>query len=257
LNENLNIQPTTNPSDQWSDLKQFTTARIALGRTGTAIPLKEVLAFKMAHADARDAVHSELNIEQLCYSITELQANCIVLQSKATDRTIYLKRPDFGRKLNEESVKQLQLNSQKAFDISITIADGLSATAVNEHAINLIKELLPLFNKNGFGIATICLAKQARVAIADEIALLQKAKFSIILIGERPGLGSADSMGAYLTFSPKPGLADNSRNCISNIRSEGLAINLAAKKILYFAKESFRLQLSGVGLKDDHQLLEG
>ncbi len=256
MEENINISTTIITSDLWSDLKQYTPARIALGRTGNTIPLKEVLAFRMAHADARDAVHSELNIDDLCNRMAAFQANCLVLQSKAPDRTIYLKRPDFGRTLNEESLKTLQLNNENEYDISITIADGLSAAAVNQHATHLLKDLLPLLHKNGYHVAPICLAKQARVAIADEIAFLQKTKFSIILIGERPGLGSADSMGAYLTFSPKPGLADNSRNCISNIRPLGLPIEMAAKKIMYFVKESFRLQLSGVGLKDEHNLLE-
>jgi ethanolamine ammonia-lyase small subunit len=256
MEENHNIQTSTTSSDPWSDLKQFTSARIALGRTGNAIPLKEVLAFRMAHADARDAVHSALNVEDLYDAIIDLQETCMVVQSDAVDRTVYLKRPDFGRKLNTESAKNLQSANTQPFDIAVIIADGLSATAVNKHAILLLTALLPLLLENEFTIAPICLAKQARVAIADEIAFLQKATLSIILIGERPGLGTADSMGAYLTFKPKPGLADNSRNCISNIRPEGLPIDTAAKKIFYLVKEAFRLQLSGVGLKDEQNLLD-
>jgi len=249
------IKTTTISTDPWVGLKQFTSARIALGKVGTAIPLQEILAFKMAHAHARDAVHSELDLNTLSTGISNLQLSFYILQSKATTRQTYLKRPDLGRQLATESIDLLSVNNKETFDISITMADGLSATAINNHAIDLLKSLLLLLKKDDFTIAPICLAKQARVAIADEIGSLQKAKLSLILIGERPGLGAADSMGAYLTYAPKPGLTDNNRNCISNIRPEGFAIEMAANKIYYFVKASFQLQLSGVTLKDESHLL--
>jgi ethanolamine ammonia-lyase small subunit len=236
-------------SDPWSSLRAFTTARIALGRTGTSIPLKEVLAFKMAHAHARDAVYSQLEIASLQEQLQPFHLPIQILHSNAADRYEYLQRPDKGRCLDAGSAASL--TPQNA-DVAIIFADGLSATAINVHAYPLLQHLLPMLKSVGISVAPICLVQQGRVAIGDEIGALLRVKVTIVLIGERPGLSAADSMGAYLTFSPKPGTTDEARNCISNIREEGLSYPLAAGKIFYLLQEALRLQLSGVELKDNY-----
>lgn len=243
------------PEDAWQSLKQFTAARIALGSTGVAIPLKEVLQFRLAHAHARDAVFSQLNEAVLLQELVQFKLDCFSLHSNAKDRNEYLQQPNFGRQLNESSVSQLQ-NINTPCDIALIIADGLSATAINNHAVPLLKVLIPLLRQPDFSLAPITIVQQARVAIGDEISVLLKAKFSIVLIGERPGLSSPDSMGAYLTYNPDIGLTDESRNCISNIRPEGMDYKTAAEKIYYITTEAFRLQYSGVALKDNAGLLK-
>jgi ethanolamine ammonia-lyase small subunit len=237
-------------SDPWSSLKAFTTARIALGRTGTAIPLKEVLAFRMAHAHARDAVYSQLETSSLQEQLQSFHIPVQILHSRAADRFEYLQRPDKGRRLSVESAALLLPHNT---DVAIIFADGLSATAVNIHAYPLLQHLLPMLS--GFSVAPICLVQQGRVAIGDEIGALLRVKVTIVLIGERPGLSAADSMGAYITFAPAVGTTDEARNCISNIRQEGLSYPLAAGKIFYLLQEALRLGLSGVGLKDNYGLL--
>jgi ethanolamine ammonia-lyase small subunit len=243
------------PADPWHSLRQFTAARIALGSTGVAIPLKEILQFRLAHAHARDAVFSQLNEAALLQELMQFKPGCFSLHSHAKDRDEYLQQPNFGRQLNTASVSQLQ-NIYSACDIALIIADGLSATAVNNHAVPLLQLLIPLLQRSGFSLAPITIVQQARVAIGDEISSLLKAKFSIVFIGERPGLSSADSMGAYLTYKPAIGLTDESRNCISNIRPEGMEYKMAAEKIYYITTEAFRLQYSGVALKDNAGLLK-
>jgi len=235
-------------------LKQFTDARIAIGRTGTSIPLKESLEFKLAHAHARDAVYSILDVDGLTKQLAVFNLPILHSHSKAYSRHNYLKRPDFGRQLNEDSVKQLA-DYKANYDIAIIIADGLSASAVNENAFALLNLLIPKLAAEKFKIAPLCLIEQGRVAIADDIGFALNAKISLILIGERPGLSAADSMGAYLTYNPKPGLTDETRNCISNIRPQGLNHKPAADKIFYLISEAFKLKLSGVGLKDNEGLL--
>jgi ethanolamine ammonia-lyase small subunit len=242
-------------NDPLSVLKDFTAARIAIGRTGASIPLKQSLAFRLAHAHARDAVYSELDIDQLSADLKQFDLPVLQLHSQAAYREQYLQRPDLGRLLNEESVSQLNDHSVKGIDIVIIIADGLSAAAVNNNAVGLLKILIPQLQSAGLKLAPVCLVKQGRVAVADDIGMHLGAKLSFILIGERPGLSAADSMGAYLTFDPKPGLTDESRNCISNIRPHGLTFKPAAKKIFYLIQEAFRRKLSGIGLKDNAGLL--
>jgi ethanolamine ammonia-lyase small subunit len=247
-NQKIDITGFLNP------LKEFTAARIGIGRTGTSIPLKQSLAFKLAHAHARDAVYSELDIDKLSSDLQQFELPVLCLHSQAAYREQYLQRPDLGRQLNEESIGQL--SDYIANDIAIVIADGLSATAVNSNAISLLKILIPQLQSARLKLAPICLVKQGRVAVADDIGLHLNAKLSLILIGERPGLSAADSMGAYLTFNPRPGLTDESRNCISNIRPHGLHFKPAAKKIFYLIQEAFKRKISGVGLKDNAGLLE-
>ncbi|WP_426667111.1 ethanolamine ammonia-lyase subunit EutC [Mucilaginibacter sp. McL0603] len=242
-----------NENDPFAYLKEFTAARIGIGRTGASIPLKQSLAFKLAHAHARDAVYSELDTDKLSEELKQFELPVLQLHSQAAYREQYLQRPDLGRQLNEESVETL--GGYDNYDIAIIIADGLSANAVNSNAIALLKILIPQLQSAELKFAPVCLVKQGRVAVADDIGMHLKAKLSLILIGERPGLSSADSVGAYITFNPQTGLTDESRNCISNIRAHGLSFRSASKKIFYLVQEAFKRKLSGVGLKDNAGLL--
>lgn len=244
--------------DPWASLKAFTTARIALGRTGTAIPLREVLNFRLAHAHARDAVYSVLAVNVLQEQLHGFQLPLLILHSKAVDRYEYLQRPDKGRALDAESMSILKSTDRSYIgkDVAIILADGLSATAINVHTLPVLSVLIPLFRKAGISLAPVCMVQQGRVASGDEAGEILQAKVTLMLIGERPGLSAADSMGAYITFAPKPGITDEARNCISNIRKEGLQYVAAAEKILYLIKEAMRLKLTGVELKDNAGLLE-
>jgi ethanolamine ammonia-lyase small subunit len=242
-------------TDAWLALRSFTQARIALGRTGISVPLKENLGFKLAHAHARDAVYAQMNNEALIDSLRQLDQPFFLLHSRTTGRDEYLQRPDFGRRLNEDSVHQLRSLQQPPTDVAFIIADGLSATAINQHAMPVLTLLLDKLKVANIQTTPICLVNQGRVAIADEIASLLHAQLSVILIGERPGLSSFDSMGAYITYSPRVGLTDESRNCISNIRPRGLGYEAAADKIFYLLSASLRLKISGVALKDNTGLL--
>ncbi|TWV93678.1 ethanolamine ammonia-lyase subunit EutC [Chitinophaga pinensis] len=258
-----NIQHrNTVQEDPWSSLKAFTTARIALGRTGTAIPLKEVLSFRLAHAHARDAVYSKLDTNLLLEELHAFLLPVLALHSSAADRYEYLQRPDKGRRLDTQSIDMLkaQPDAFRQKDVAIIIADGLSATAMNIHTAPLLNHLLPMLKTAGLSMAPVCLAEQARVAIGDEIGSLLEAKMTLVLIGERPGLSAADSMGAYITFNPRPGNTDEGRNCISNIRQDGLQYIPASAKICYLLQEAMKLRLSGVDLKDNYvdlSLLKG
>lgn len=275
-----NLQQALIHTDPWASLRAFTAARIALGRTGTAIPLQEVLSFRMAHAHARDAVYSLLQVEPLTQQLTALGLPVNQLHSQAADRHEYLQRPDKGRRLNEGSVAQLMGNNSfgegipttvvqtnisnqapSAYNsdasIAIVLADGLSATAVNHHGVPLLSQLIPLLQNINLRLLPVSLVQQGRVAIGDEIAMLQQATLVVVLIGERPGLSSPDSLGIYITYQPRVGLTDEARNCISNVRPEGLSYQAAADKLYWLIRESLRLRVSGVDLKDQEGLLNG
>jgi ethanolamine ammonia-lyase small subunit len=241
--------------DPWSPLKQFTQARIALGRTGCSVPTKQTLDLNMAHAHARDAVYAELTLDAIEQQLQSFNLVVLQLKSMATHRTQYLQRPDLGRRLHPVSTEQLPAFGEYPADVAIIIADGLSASGINAHSLPLLQELIPLIQNQGLTIAPICLVEQGRVAIADDIGAGLKVKLSIILIGERPGLSSADSIGAYITYNPQPGLTDDARNCVSNIRPGGLPFKQAAIKIGHLTQAAFRRKLSGVNLKDDMGLL--
>jgi ethanolamine ammonia-lyase small subunit len=244
----------------WELLREYTDARIGLGRTGVSIPTSHSLAFQLAHAQAQDAVHLPLDIEYILEELTSNNLNQeiivpIVLHSQAINRTTYLQRPDLGRKLNSDSyetLKSLNLNKNEPYDLAIIIVDGLSSLAIKENAVNFIEKLVSSLMEDNqkWNIAPFTIVQQGRVAVGDEVAELLKAKTSLVLIGERPGLSSPDSLGLYLTWNPKSGLTDASRNCISNVRSDGLSYEEAVKKTMYLLKESRRLELSGVNLKD-------
>jgi len=246
-------QEQPNTPDPWASLRGFTAARIAIGRTGNSIPLQQVLEFKLAHAHARDAVYSKLDVDALRDSLGQFKLPVHHLHSRATHREKYLTRPDYGRRLDDPSAEQLQ--NQLPVTIAIVITDGLSATAINQYAVGLLQLLIPKLMAANMGTLNITLVEQGRVAIADEIGQAFAAVLSVILIGERPGLTAPDSMSAYLTYQPKVGLTDETRNCISNIRPEGLDIPAAADKLFYLIAESLRRKLSGVELKDNYGLL--
>jgi ethanolamine ammonia-lyase small subunit len=241
-------------TDAWQSLQSLTAARIALGRTGVSIPLKEALEFKLAHAHARDAVYSSLDSHSLHTTLQTFELPIYNLKSSVTNREEYLKRPDRGRRLDATSVKTLTAIEHTPSDVAFVLADGLSATAVNRHAIPVLQRVIVSLQSTAATIAPLCIVEQGRVAIGDEIGELLHAKMVVILIGERPGLTSPDSMGAYLTYNPTVGLTDESRNCVSNIRPEGLRYTDAAGKILYLVQEALRLKLSGVELKDNSHL---
>jgi ethanolamine ammonia-lyase small subunit len=244
-----------------SRLRHLTPARIGLRSAGLSLATSELLDFQLAHARARDAVHAHLEpatLRAALQQITPLET--ILLHSAADDRQTYLKRPDFGRQLSLASLDLLRNRPvpQHAFDLCIVIADGLSALAIERHAVPLLAELLPQLDT--IHLAPICIVEQARVAIGDQIAQALNAPHAIVLIGERPGLTSPDSLGVYITWqrpdsSQKP-LTDADRNCISNIRAEGLSYPSAAARLLYYIQQARRLQLTGITLKDPEFQLE-
>jgi len=227
-------------------LRQYTSARVGLNRAGFSLAIGEVLDFQLAHAQARDAVHATLDVQSLSMGLRERQLAFCVLRSAAPDRATYLRHPDLGRKLSSDSASQL---ASAPCDLAIVIADGLSALAVTRHALPLLDEVLPTVMDNKWSVGPICIVEQGRVAIADAVGAALQAKISIVLIGERPGLSSPDSLGAYITWAPRPGRTDAERNCISNIRPEGLGYAAAAGMLAFYLRESLRRQLSGITLK--------
>lgn len=230
-----------------------TSARISLGITGTAIPIHEHLRFQLDHAQARDGVHASLDIATLERLLHSRGISCLTLQSSAASagsnrRDVYLRRPDLGRSLHPASRALLESLASAPSDIIFILADGLSARAIERHALALLDATLPLLPAPLS--APVVVATQARVALGDEIGQLLHARLVVVLIGERPGLSSPDSLGAYITWDPQPGRNDAERNCISNIHAEGLSYEAAAQRIAYFVREAHRLQLTGVRLKD-------
>ncbi|ASA58224.1 ethanolamine ammonia-lyase subunit EutC [Vibrio gazogenes] len=249
--------------DPWEKLRQFTDARIGLGRVGTSIPTAELLRFQLSHAQAMDAVHVPLDVAQLMEELEQSKhiaplLPAFVLHSGAANRMEYLQRPDFGRQLDERSLYRLQqfrnqADQQESYDLAIVIADGLSSYAIAHHAKPFIESLLTLLNDDptkDWNLAPLSIVEQARVAIGDDVGEALNAKEVLLLVGERPGLSSPDSMGLYLTWQPKRGTEDSLRNCISNVRPQGLNYPAAAHKCFYLLRESHRIQLTGVGLKD-------
>ncbi|MEJ7643454.1 MAG: ethanolamine ammonia-lyase subunit EutC [Chryseolinea sp.] len=242
--------------DPWAELKRYTSARIALGRSGRSIPSRALLQFKLDHAHARDAIFAALNIPMLLESLEKVMSPVFLLRSQAPTRQIYIQRPDLGRELSAYARTQLEAaGPYVATDLAIILADGLSARAINDHAVPLLSKLMPLLVKANITISPISLVELGRVAVSDEIGSLLKSSVALILIGERPGLSSPDSLGAYMTYAPRPGLTDESRNCISNIRPAGLGYEIAAMKICYLVVQALAQRLSGVALKDNGQLL--
>jgi ethanolamine ammonia-lyase small subunit len=232
-----------------SDLRQYTSARVALPRAGGTVATREVLDFQLAHAQARDAVHATLDLASLLNGLRHRALPFLALKSAAPDRAAYLRHPDLGRKLSRESAAELTASS---CDLVFVIADGLSALAVNRHALAVLDEVLPQLDRSAWSIAPVCVVEQARVAIGDSVGSALSARISVVLIGERPGLSSPDSLGIYITWSPAPQRNDAERNCISNIRPEGLSYQGAANAVAFYLKEARRRELTGVALKLEH-----
>ena len=243
-------------ANPWQVLRRFTRARIALGRAGTSLPTQPHLEFQLAHARARDAVHHPLAVEPLRKALVQRGHEVIALRSAAGDRPIYLQRPDQGRRLDRESRSMLEERagrSKQGFDAVFVIADGLSAFAVEENAVPFLDAMIAKLDPEGWRIAPMAIVEQGRVAVGDEVGEVLNAGMVAILIGERPGLSSPDSMGIYLTYHPRVGTADAQRNCISNIRREGMSRELAAHKLHYLMSEARRRKLTGVKLKDESE----
>jgi ethanolamine ammonia-lyase small subunit len=251
-------KPPADPENPLLELRRLTPARIALGRTGTSMPTSAQLDFQYAHAQARDAVHLPFDSAGLSAQLAERGRASLRLHSAATDRNSYLQRPDLGRKLSDESAQTLRdyaLANPGDVDLAIVVADGLSALAVHRHTLPFLARMEDQIVNDGWSVSPVILVEQGRVAVADEIGELLGAKMVVILIGERPGLSSPDSLGLYFTYNPKVGLTDAYRNCISNVRLEGLSYGMAAHRLLYLMREACRRQLSGVNLKDEAQVL--
>lgn len=249
-------------ANPWAALRRFTDARIALGRCGVSLPTVAHLEFQLAHAQARDAVHLALDAPRLAQTVDASLENqntpAIALHSVATDRAIYLQRPDLGSRLDGASREALAALKKPerpqcalVYDLALVVVDGLSALAIEQSAAPFLAILQRRIAAENWSIAPICIAVQGRVAIGDEVGELLGAKAVVVLIGERPGLSSPDSMGLYLTWMPRVGLTDARRNCISNVRPAGLSLDEAADKLHYLLVQAHKRQLSGVELKDE------
>jgi ethanolamine ammonia-lyase small subunit len=243
-------------------LRQHTPARVALGRTGPSIPTNEQLRFQLDHALARDAVHASFDASTIIQALQQRNLPYIELQSAAASeptRHLYLRRPDLGRTLAPQSVEGLRqrfADSQEAPDILFVIADGLSALAVERHALPLLDATMSMLTATQGSIGPVCIVHQGRVAIGDEIGKLLNARLTVTLIGERPGLSAPDSLGVYITWRPRPGRTDAERNCISNIRHEGLSYLEAARRIVFYINGANQLQATGIALKENPALAD-
>jgi ethanolamine ammonia-lyase large subunit len=237
-------------AELWDRLRRVTPARIGIEPTGVSQPTEALLRFQWDHAQARDAVGSALDIPKLLPELHELSLETIPLHSAAADRTDYLQRPDRGRRLDQDSAEMLE-DMPHGWDVVFVLADGLSATAANRHAVPLMGAVLPTLRGLGWRIGPVALVDQGRVAVGDAVAAGLDADMVVVLIGERPGLSSPDSLGVYLTWQPRPDTLDSERNCLSNVRPEGLSYKIAAARLLYLMGESRRRRLSGVPLKEN------
>jgi ethanolamine ammonia-lyase small subunit len=251
MTDNENNPLTTDP---WRQLRSYTGARIALGRAGSSLPTQEVLDFGMAHAMARDAVHTPLDVEAFCTELHGSGFESVSVKSAAPDRASYLLRPDLGRQLSEDGAALLQGSAVKEAEVLFIVGDGLSSMAVTRHALPVLEALHA--QMAGRRMSPIVVATQARVALSDSIGELLRARLVVMLIGERPGLSSPDSLGIYITYGPRAGRQDSERNCISNVRPEGLSYEAAARKTLWLVNEALRLKLSGIELKDQSDMAE-
>ncbi len=240
------------PPDAWASLRAFTPARIGLGRSGVSQPTGALLEFSLAHAQARDAVHTALDTASLASELALAGFEALHVHSQAADRSHYLRRPDLGRRLNSLSQERLRAASRGASapaDLVFVLADGLSALAITRHALPVL--IAAREQLQGWSIGPVVVAEQSRVALGDEVGELLGARAVALLVGERPGLSAPDSLGIYLTWSPKVGRTDAERNCISNIRPEGLPYEQAAHTLAGLLQGARRLGSTGVGLKDE------
>ncbi len=245
---------TTSEPALWQDLRRYTQARVALGRAGNGLPTAAHLDFQAAHAAARDAVHASLDVAALAAALATAGIESIAVRSAAPDRQTYLLRPDMGRRLDPGDAARL---GAVPGCFALVVCDGLSAVAVRDHTAPMLALLVPALLGRGLTVPPVVIATQGRVALGDDVGAALGAAAVAVLIGERPGLSAADSMGAYLTWQPRPGRTDAERNCISNIRPLGLPPEAAAGKLLWLIDRMFALGLTGVGLKDEQPQLVG
>jgi len=239
------------PSRSLSELRELTPARVGLGRAGASMPTDALLAFTLDHARARDAVHAPFDGARLIAELTGLGLQSVQVSSQARNRRDYLRRPDLGRMLDPASQRMLASQRGSANQLAVVIGDGLSPSAVNAHAIELVRNLGPRLTCAGTSVGHTVIASGARVALGDEIGAALGASMVVMLIGERPGLSAPDSLGAYLTFAPRIGLTDAERNCVSNFHGAGLSYDEAAFKIAWLVREGLARQTTGVALKDE------
>lgn len=246
----LRSQASNDLDTLWDPLRRFTAARVGLPRSGASLRTPALLDFRLAHAQARDAVHAVLDMDALQEELAELGLPVLKSRSAAADRHTYLVRPDLGRQLQPASRAELQAQ-QGGHDLCIVIADGLSATAAQRHAGPLARALVPALRSQGWTLAPLVLLRHGRVATGDDIGQALRSRCVVVLIGERPGLSAPDSLGAYLTWGPRVGRLDAERNCVSNIRPAGLPSAQAAQKLAQLLGRMRTLGVSGVALKDD------
>jgi ethanolamine ammonia-lyase small subunit len=233
------------------DLRSLTPARVGLGRAGVSLPTGALLDFTLDHARARDAVHAAFDVAGISSGLRDLGFVAPEVASRALGRKDYLRRPDLGRMLDRASQRLLAGHTAGPCQLAIVVGDGLSPKAVNAHAIHVVQSLVPRLAADGITIGHVLIATGARVALADEIGTAVGARMIVMLIGERPGLSTPDSLGAYLTFAPRPGLTDADRNCVSNIHGAGLGYDEAAFRIAWLVREGLARRLTGVALKDE------
>jgi ethanolamine ammonia-lyase small subunit len=238
------------PGRTLRDLRQLTSARVGLGRAGASLPTDALLQFTLDHARARDAVHAGFDVYALVAGLNSLGLRTTEVCSRARSRRDYLARPDLGRMLDPESKHLLASQIARSCQLAIVVGDGLSPSAVNAHAIELVRRLIPRLAVDGLEIGHAVVASGARVALGDEIGAMLGARMVVVLIGERPGLSAPDSLGAYLKFSTQVGRTDAERNCISNIHRAGLGYDEAASRIAWLIREGLARKLTGVALKD-------
>jgi ethanolamine ammonia-lyase small subunit len=245
------MKPPAPASRSLADLRGLTPARVGLGRSGASMPTRALLDFTLAHARARDAVHAAFDAAAVIAGFRGLGLEAFEVASRVRSRNEYLRRPDLGRTLDPASQQQLARHLGEGCRLAVVVGDGLSPTAVNAHAIELIRHLMPHLAAGGIGIGHAAVASGARVALGDEIGAILGARMIVMLIGERPGLSAPDSLGAYLTFAPKPGRSDAERNCVSNIHGAGLGCDEAAFRIAWLVREGLAREVTGVALKDE------
>ncbi|UWU71396.1 ethanolamine ammonia-lyase subunit EutC [Bradyrhizobium sp. NC92] len=234
------------------DLRAFTPARVALGRSGASLPTRALLDFTLDHARARDAVHAVFDTPRLIADLDALGLAVTEVRSRAVDRSDYLRRPDLGRQLEPDSAQRLARSVSAPCQLAVVIGDGLCAAAVHSHAAIVVGRLLQLLAEgDAVAVGHVVVASGARVALGDEIGAILGARMVLMLIGERPGLSAPDSLGAYLTFAPQPGRTDAERNCVSNIHHAGLSHDEAAFKIAWLVREGLAREVTGVALKDE------
>jgi ethanolamine ammonia-lyase small subunit len=240
--------------DPWAPLRRWTSARIGLGRAGGSLPTAARLEFRLAHAAAQDAVTTAFRPETMAPVARELGLAHVTVASAADSLATYLTRPDLGRRLDDAG--RAALGPRRApCDVVLVVAGGLSAGAAHDEAPALVRALVPLLRQRGLGVGPLVTAARARVALADEIGEVLGARAALILLGERPGLKSPRSLGAYLVLGPRRGRTDAERNCVSNIHPNGLAPDAAARKLAWLTGEALARGVSGVGLKDEEPAL--